>query len=124
MIDIFTLSFCQRYKRKEQKEKLSKKTFFSLIKTFLSLIKTFLSLIKTFLSTTLTPDFIGLPECLKYLNILKFLNSSACEEICLVFGFLFGWNGENFLLKKNQKGNEKSEKEISREKQKNKKEKD
>ena len=117
MIDIFTLSFCQRYKRKEQKEKLSKKTFFSLIKTFLSLIK-------PFLSTTLTPDFIGLPECLKYLNILKFLNSSACEEICLVFGFLFGWNGENFLLKKNQKGNEKSEKEISREKQKNKKEKD
>jgi hypothetical protein len=119
MIDIFTLSFCQRYKRKEQKEKLSKKTFFSLIKTFLSLIKTFLSLIKTFLSlikpflsTTLTPDFIGLHECLKYLNILKFLNSSVREKICLVFR-IFIWLEwrKFFLLKKNQKGNEKSEKE-------------
>ena len=55
--------------------------------------------------------FSRLPEWLKYLKYLKYLNSSACEEICLVFGFLFGWNGENFLLKKNQKGNEKSEKE-------------
>jgi len=105
MIDIFTLSFCQRYKRKEQKEKLSKKTF-------LSLIKTFLSLIKPFLSTTLTPDFIGLHECLKYLNILKFLNSSVREKICLVFR-IFIWLEwrKFFLLKKNQKGNEKSEKE-------------
>ena len=42
----------------------------------------------------------------------------------MFFGFLFGWNGEKFESGKNQKGNEKSEKEISREKQKNKKEKD
>jgi hypothetical protein len=69
----------------------------------------------------LTLVFTRLPEGLKYLNLLKFLNSSVCEEICLVFWFLFGWNGKKNESRKNQKGRSDPMRKTKKQKKKKKK---
>ena len=79
------------------------KGLFSLIKSLFSLIKSLFSLIKGLFSTTLTLGFTGVPECLKYLNILKFLNSSVRGNFALFFGFYLVGVEKIFQLKK-QKG--------------------
>ena len=108
---VFWLSIKQIYKNKLKKQTVFKKGLFSLIKGLFSLIKSLFSLIKSLFSlikglfsTTLTLGFTGVPECLKYLNILKFLNSSAYEEILLCF-LVFIWLEwrKIFQLKKNKR---------------------
>ena len=81
------------------------------------------SLIKGLFSTTLTLVFTGVPECLKYLNILKFLNSSVREEICFVFWIFIWLEWKKNESRKNQKGMKSPKKKTVEKNKKNKKKK-
>jgi hypothetical protein len=80
-----------------------KNSFFAYKNSFFAYKNSFFAYKNSFFKR-LSLGFTGVTEWLKYLNLLKFLNSSVCEEICLVFWFLFGWSGEKFESRKKPKG--------------------